>query len=200
MIGIVILIGLIILGIFYSFSLRRKITDLKNQIEIYKKELDYTKDELRRNQKQIAIYETHELNNKTITINGKKITKNNYYKGKRALVGDYQKGMINHTVNVLNSFGIIVDCVSTGEAIVSKIKHGYSCDIIFTNNIYKDGYDGVKTLKELKKIKGFKIPVVIHTVSTQKRDYFIDCCGFDEYVLKPLNQDKIKPILDKFLK
>ncbi len=196
----VVLIVVLIVLVIYCFSLKKQIKSLKKQLDFLKDELNYTKNEIKRNKKQIALLENRELKTKTVTINSKKRLKNNIYKGKRALVGDYQIDMLNHTVNVLKSFGILVDVVSSGNDIVEKIKHGYKCDIIFTNNYYEFGFSGLKTLRELKKLPGFNIPVVIHTVSSQKRAYFIDYCGFDEYVLKPLNQDKIKPILDKFLK
>ena len=75
----------------------------------------------------------------------------------------------------------------------------HKCDIIFTNNIYKKGPKGPEMLSKLWDIEGFNIPVVIHTISDNERYYFIDVCGFDEYVVKPLSQEKIKPILDKFL-
>ena len=80
---------------------------------------------------------------------------------------------------------------------VDKIKHGYECDVIFTNNVYKHGGSGSATLYELKQIKDFDIPVVIHTISENERNHFIDDCGFDEYIVKPLNQEKVKPVLDK---
>ena len=92
-----------------------------------------------------------------------------------------------------------VDIVRSSEDIIDKIKHGYKCDIIFTNNIYKKGPKGPEMLSKLRDIEGFNIPVVIHTISDNERYYFIDVCGFDEYVVKPLSQEKIKPILDKFL-
>ena len=57
----------------------------------------------------------------------------------------------------------------------------------------------IKCLAELKRIEGFNIPVVLHTISKNKRDYFINEIGFDEYIEKPITQEKIKPILEKIL-
>lgn len=102
-------------------------------------------------------------------------------------------------MNILKSYGITVDIVRTGNDIIEKIKHGYKCDLIFTNNIYKNGYNGVNTLNELRKIKDFNIPVIVHTRSENERQYFVNVCGFDEYIVKPLNQENIEPILKKFL-
>lgn len=173
-------------------TLQQEYNDLKNDFEFIEKENT-------RCQEQINIYEKIEEQISTVKIGNKKVKKNPIYKGKRALIGDYHEWSSENTMNILKSFGLIVDVVRTGEDIVDKIKHGYKCDIIFTNNIYRRGDDGPTTLNQLKKIKGFNIPVIIHTISENERHYFMDICGFDEYVVKPLDQEKIKPILDNFL-
>lgn len=129
----------------------------------------------------------------------RRIKVNPIYRGKRALVGDYNELSSENTIKILKSLGITVDIVRTGDDIVDKIKHGYKCDIIFTNNIYKEGSDGPNTLYKLKEIDGFNIPVVIHTISENERHYFVDVCEFNDYIVKPLTQEKVKPILDKFL-
>ena len=79
------------------------------------------------------------------------------------------------------------------------IKNGFKYDLIFTNNQYEKGVTGPNTLDKLKQIKGFKTPVIIHTVDFNKRETYIKEYGFDEYIEKPLNTEKVKPILNKFL-
>lgn len=166
---------------------------------ITKEKLKFYENEIERYKEQIRVYERNEENNDYVIINCKKVKKNNLFKGKRALVGDYIESSSDITIKLLQSFGMIVDIVRSGEDIVDKIKHGYECDIIFTNNVYRNGGSGPSTLSKLKEIKDFDIPVVIHTISDNERKYFIDDCGFDEYIVKPLNQKKLKPILDKLL-
>lgn len=173
-------------------TLGKNYSSLKETTKFYENEIE-------RYQEQIRVYEKKEESNTYVIINNKKIKKNNLFKGKRALVGDYIECSSDNTIKVLQSFGMIVDVVRSGEDIIDKIKHGYECDIIFTNNIYKHGGSGPSTLYKLKEIKDFDIPVVIHTISDNERKYFIDDCGFDEYIVKPLNQEKVKPILDKLL-
>ena len=51
--------------------------------------------------------------------------------------------------------------------------------------MYRDNR-GSKCLAELKRIEGFNIPVVLHTISKNKRDYFINEIGFEEYIEKPI--------------
>ena len=75
----------------------------------------------------------------------------------------------------------------------------YKYDIIFTNNIYQNGITGPELLQKLRKIDGFSSPVVIHTISTGKREYFIDTVGFDEYLEKPVQIPELEKVLKKFL-
>ena len=49
---------------------------------------------------------------------------NDFFKGKRILVGDYIKISADYTTKNLNKLGIIVDVVQKGEDIVKIIKSG----------------------------------------------------------------------------
>ncbi len=121
------------------------------------------------------------------------------YFGKKALVGDYFLPSSNNTKSVLESLGFEVDVVTKSEDVIEKIKSNEKYDIIFSNNIYRDG-TGPECLKELKKIKGFNTPVIIHTVSINQEEYFINKIGFDGYIEKPVSVEKLKPILEKIFK
>ena len=79
---------------------------------------------------------------------------------------------------------------------MNKIKYGEKYDIIFSNNIYRDG-TGPECLKKLKEIKGFSIPVVVHTITKDARDHFVNEVGFDDYIVKPVSKDSLVPILEK---
>lgn len=196
---IVFLIIVIIILFKKIYYVNIKYNTLFNDYNEWRGELTFTKNELKRCQEQIRVYEKKEEKIPTIKINNKRIKKKPIYKGKRVLIGDYYEWSSENTMNILKSYGITVDIVRTGNDIIEKIKHGYKCDLIFTNNIYKNGYNGVNTLNELRKIKDFNIPVIVHTRSENERQYFVKVCGFDEYIVKPLNQENIEPILKKFL-
>lgn len=118
---------------------------------------------------------------------------------KRILIGDYNEEALKNAVDIIEKMGFNVDVVTSSNDIIDKIKHNYKCDLIITNNIYKSGCDGPTMLTELKKINGFNIPVVINTISKNEKEYFIDICGFDDYIIKPINEKNIKSILEKFL-
>lgn len=197
---LIMIILLILLVVIYNIT---KLNKEKEELNALITELqdinEFKANEIERCYKQIENYEKEELKVKTITIGNKEVKKNFIYQGKRVLVGDYEKVSYENTLNVLRSYGITVDIVTKGTDIVDKIRHGYKCDLIFTNNIYKEGYDGPIVLQELKQIDKFKIPVVVHTVSRNKRNYFVNECGFDDYIEKPLDQENVKKILNKYL-
>lgn len=203
-IGIVILIFICILITINYLTLKKRNTYLESEnsklVNIYGKRqqiLDFYKRENDRNKEQIKIYEEESQKDKTTKIFSKEIKIEPIYKNKRALVGDYSEDSSQYTMCVLKSLGFIVDTVRTGEDIVDKIKHGYKCDIIITNHLYKKGYDGETTLKELKKIDDFNTPVIIHSVSKELEDDFIYHCGFNAYIEKPMKREEIKVILEK---
>ena len=100
------------------------------------------------------------------------------------------------TKAVLEDLGFCVDIAKSSEYLIKKIKYGEKYDIIFSNNIYRDG-TGPECLKKLKEIKGFSIPVVIHTVTKNARDNFVNEIGFDDYIEKPVTREKLMPILKK---
>lgn len=121
------------------------------------------------------------------------------YKGKRALVGDYFAFSYENTKKVLESLGFDVTIALSGKEVIKRIKNGEKYDIIFSNNIYRNGTDK-ECLLGLKQIEGFNIPVVIHTITPNERDYFVKEIGFDDYIVKPVTKEKVKPILKRLLK
>ena len=74
---------------------------------------------------------------------------------------------------VLESLGFDVTVALSGKEVVKRVKDGEKYDIIFTNNIYRNG-TGQECLEELKQIEAFNIPVVIHTLTANRRDYFVN--------------------------
>ncbi len=203
-IGLVIATALLLLIVIILSNKLNKVKNKNNKlVEInsnLKEENTYKENELNRYKEQVSIYEKDELSRKIIFLDDKEIKKNFLFKSKKVIIGDYMEETALNTMKILQSFGITVDVVRSGKDIVDRIQHGYKYDLIFTNNVYENGGSGSKTLMELKSIKGFKTPVIIHTVSGNQRDYFINECHFDEYITKPVTQDNLKPILEKFLK
>lgn len=203
-IGLIIVTALLGITVIILSDKLNKIKNKNNKLlkinSSLEEENTYKESELNRYKEQVSIYEKEELDKKTIFLNGVKINKNFLFKGKKVIIGDYMETSSLNTMKVLQSFGITVDVVRSGDDIVDRIEHGYKYDLIFTNNVYENGGSGFKTLMKLKSIKGFKTPVIIHTVSVNQRNYFVNECYFDEYIEKPVTQDAMRPILEKFLK
>lgn len=117
------------------------------------------------------------------------------------LVGDYNKSSISNTVCVLESMGICVNIAKSGVEIIKRIKNGEKYDFIISNNIYDRGNcDGPQMLERLKEIDGFSIPVIVLTVSANKRHLFIGEFGFDEYMTKLLTQEQVIETFSKLNK
>lgn len=123
------------------------------------------------------------------------IKKLDTFKGKRALIGDYLSCSYCFTVDVLDSLGIEVVIENTPFSIYERISRGEHFDIIFTNNIYRYG-TGEQLLGLLHTLKNFKTPVIIHTISDNIDNKFINK-GFDGYLKKPIKQHETMKVLQK---
>lgn len=130
-------------------------------------------------------------------------TKTKYSSNKelKILVGDYNRASISNTTSVLESMGLNVTIANSGIEIIERIKNNEKYDLIISNNIYDSGHcDGPETLMRLREIENFSIPVIVLTVSKDKRDMFVNGYGFDEYMEKLLTQEKIIETLPKLFK
>lgn len=167
----------------------REISSITSEYDYYKNEYEKMKDVLNVNYEVNKIDDFEPLN---------KIKYNPIYKGKKALIGDYLTYSSNITKTVLESLGFEVTVAISSAEVIRRIKNNEKYDIIFSNNIYRDG-TGPECLSKLKEIEGFSTPVVIHTVTKNAKYHFVNELGFDAYIEKPVTQDKILPILKKLL-
>ena len=119
------------------------------------------------------------------------------FKGKRALVGDYSISSYFNTKMVLKSLGIEFDIEHTMYGMKERILNGNKYDFILTNNIYQNG-TGIMLLDKLKKIPNFNTPVIVHTISDNINNQFLNM-GFDGYLKKPIKQDETIDLLKTLL-
>ena len=119
------------------------------------------------------------------------------FKGKKALVGDYFPCSYANTKMVLESLGIEVTIEETIDGVKNRILNGEKYDVIFTNNIYRSG-TGSQLLKDLKEIKDFNTPIIIHTISREPIQYFLKL-GFDGCLKKPIKQEETIQVLKNLL-
>lgn len=197
---------IVICFIFCAFSIilclklsknGKKLEDLKIEYEEYKKLQNKTifyENEVQRLNEQLKQQQT------TLMKNGYEYKYSKIFEGKKAIVGNYSTFMANETKEMLQKFGLSVETVRTGTELYEKIKNGCEYDIIFTNHIYQQGFDGVELLKKLKELDGMEAPVVVHTISQNQRYYFMCSLGFDEYIEKPIQPEELERVLKKFLK
>ena len=119
------------------------------------------------------------------------------FKGKKALVGDYFPCSYANTKMVLESLGIDVIIEETMNSVKNRILKDEQYDVIFRNNIYRSG-SGSQLLKELKEIKDFNTPIIIHTISEEPIQYFLNL-GFDGCLKKPIKQEETIHLLKVLL-
>ena len=176
---------------------------LEHNLESETKDKEFYIRESERNKKELEIVkeqsEKKYRNRKVIKIGKTSLVNKDTFKGMKVLVGDYNDDTIQNTRKVLMSLGFEVDTVKSGDDIYDKITHGYTCDVIVTNNIYRYGKrHGIDVLNDLKNIEGFNIPIVVLTISTGEREEFLNM-GFDEYMEKMLTQKQAEEVMTRLL-
>ena len=121
------------------------------------------------------------------------------YKNKKILIVDDNKINIKVAERLLKDYKLTTDCVYSGFECLDKIKEGNMYDLILLDDMMPK-LNGVETLKELKKIKGFDIPCVALTanaISGMREKYLSS--GFDDYLSKPIDKIELSNVLNKFL-
>lgn len=185
--------GLIVL-IYYIY---KSVQEAKQNEEIEKAHEQYEIEQEQRRIKErqkASIKWNSDIQSK---FNGKVKYKTN--KPIKALIGDYTTSMAPITNSLLRSMGIETEIVPTASDVIDRITDGKKYDIIITNNVYSNGESGLNVLYTLKEDENFKIPVVILTIDQDARDRFLNY-GFDEYIPKPIDEEKVKEIFPKLIK
>ena len=118
----------------------------------------------------------------------------------KVLVGDYTTSMAPYTNSILKSMGVQTEVVPTASDVIDRINSGKKYDFIITNNVYPKGESGKQVLDTLKSKEGFNTPIIILTIDQDARELYVDELGFDEYIPKPLDVDKVKKVFTKFKK
>lgn len=120
-------------------------------------------------------------------------------KGKKILIVDDNKINIKVAKSLLKKYELEISEVLSGRECLDKINNKEEFDLILMD-IMMPIMDGVETLKRLKQIDGFNIPVIALTadaIDGMEEKYLQD--GFDDYVSKPINVNKLKQVLRKYL-
>ncbi len=123
----------------------------------------------------------------------------NIYANKKALIGCYNKHFAELLEKHLINFGFKVEIVSTADEVFKKVITN-SYDIIFSNSIYQDGNItyGAKLLSKLRDLDNFETPVIVYSVYKTETKFLSE--GFDGYLLKSFELEKLPIVLENALK
>ena len=121
------------------------------------------------------------------------------YSNSKVLVVDDNTLNLKVANKVLSNFDLHVKLIDNGFECINKIENHEQYDIIFMD-IMMPKMGGLETLKKLKQLENFDIPVIALTADAMegKSNKYIEA-GFNGYLSKPINKDELKKILDKHL-
>lgn len=115
----------------------------------------------------------------------------------KVLIVDDNKMNILIEKKFLEQAGCLVEYVMSGKECLEQIRNK-TYDLIFMD-IMMPIMDGIETFHQLKKIAGFKTPVIALTADTEndaEEKYLKE--GFVKYIAKPLNPKDLPNILNLF--
>ena len=139
------------------------------------------------------------INNPTIKVSDVKVIKNTDIKGKKVLVVDDNKINLKVANRLLLQYKLNIDECLSGKECLDLINNGNKYDLIFMDDMMPE-MSGTETLKELKKIDNFNIPVVVLTANAivgMKEKYISN--GFNDYLSKPIKKEELEKILNTYL-
>ncbi len=121
------------------------------------------------------------------------------HQGKRILVVDDSKMNLKVANQILKPYNFTVVLAESGFESL-ELMETQTFDLILMD-IMMPKMNGVETLRRLKEIEGFNIPVVALTADAlEGTDDKYKSAGFDDFLSKPINKQELDRVLNKFLK
>lgn len=174
-------------------SVKNLMKILGGSFEIESKVNEYTKVTLSFAQRIVEDNKIREL------MDSNKKAQNLVFDNKKILIVDDNKLNLKVTSKLLEPYHIETTLLESGEECIDIIKEGVKFDLILLDQMMP-GLDGTETLKRLKELDGFNIPVVVLTadaIQGQKEKYLSD--GFNDYISKPIDKNELNRVLKKYL-
>ena len=119
-------------------------------------------------------------------------------KTKVLLVHDDMEELSN-IENILNKNNLSSLSTTYSRDCIDKINNNYKFDLIIINDEMPE-YSAYETLKRLKEIKGFNIPVIV--ILDKKKDFMKEHYikdGFKDYILRESLDREVKRVIDKYI-
>ncbi|MBO4336754.1 MAG: response regulator [Lachnospiraceae bacterium] len=121
--------------------------------------------------------------------------------GARVLVVDDNDMNIKVCRNLLKIYGIVPDTAVSGVEAIDIMRENNGYDIVFLDHMMP-GMDGIETLGRLRNEKLVRqetsiIVLTANAVVGSREKYLKD--GFDDYLSKPMEMDKLEDILRKYI-
>ena len=140
-----------------------------------------------------------EIVNVEVKEESSNITSSDYntFEGKKALIVDDSKLNLKVAENVLKNFLVTTESVTSGLECLSCV-NSKKYDIIFMD-IMMPNMSGEEVLRKLRE-NGVNTPVIALTadaIEGQEEKYMSE--GFDGYISKPINKEKLSYVLNKYL-
>ena len=135
-----------------------------------------------------GIYKKEEVEEEKLTFENSKV-----------LVVDDNELNLKVATKRLKEYKLNIECVNSGFECINKIENNNTYDLILLD-IMMPKMGGVDTLKRLKNIEGFNIPVVALTADAiqGKSNKYLEV-GFNDYLSKPIDSNKLSHVLSKYL-
>jgi signal transduction histidine kinase/ligand-binding sensor domain-containing protein len=146
----------------------------------------------------LTIEKENIVTNKKISINATNKDVEFKWINKKILIAEDEPANSLFLEKLLKKSNPDVDIVRNGLEAVEKIRGGKKYDIIFMD-IKMPVMDGFKALKEIKKINPKQIVIAQTAFARIEDEYEIYNAGFDQYIAKPINVDKLISILNNLL-
>ena len=121
-------------------------------------------------------------------------------KDKKVLVVDDNKINLKVAERLLQTYGVLVECVESGFACIDNLKNNKKYDLILMDDMMPR-MSGVETLQKIKaEIPEFDIPIIALTANAltgMREKYLAD--GFNDYLAKPINKDELNRVINEYL-
>ena len=121
------------------------------------------------------------------------------FDNKKVLLVDDNKLNLKVGTKKLKEYNLHITQCENGFECINKIENNNKYDLIFLD-IMMPKIGGVETLKRLKQIEGFNIPVIALTADAiqGRADKYLEV-GFSGYLSKPIDDVELKKVLSKFI-